>query len=168
MGRAARSKSSVKVRQPLSAVVIKARSSSERAAINMLCPQILDELNVKSIQFSDEDLQEGKELSVSVEGDYQVGVVTGLTPELINEGLAREIVRRLQTMRKNGGLEIADHILTYYTGNDQIDEVMKKFSDYISQETLSEKIAKGIVDEVSFSEKFKLSGIEVTLAIKKK
>lgn len=168
MGRAARSKSQVKVRQPLPAVVIKARSSSEREALNKLCPQILDELNVKSIEFCTDDLQDSKKMSCTIEGDYQVGVVTELTPELINEGLAREVVRRLQTMRKNGGLEIADHIVTYYQGNEQIDEMMKKFSEYISQETLSEKIVKGIIDEVSFSEKFKLSGIEVTLAIKKK
>jgi len=168
MGRAARSKSQVKVRQPLPAVVVKARSSGEREALNKLGSQILDELNVKGIEFSTEDLQESRKLSVSVEGDYQVGVVTELTPELVNEGLAREIVRRLQTMRKTHGLEIADHIETYYQGNEQIDEVMKKFSGYISQETLSEKIEMGAGSEGSYSDKFKLSGIEITLAIKKK
>lgn len=168
MGRAARSKSRVKVRQPLPAVVVKTRSSGEKEMLTKLCPQILDELNVKNIEFCAEDMQDGKELSCAIEGDYQVGVRTELTSELINEGLAREIVRRLQTMRKTYGLEIADHIVTYYQSNEQIDEMMKKHSDYISQETLSEKIEKGAPADGAYSEKFKLSGIEVTLAIKKK
>ena len=104
------------MRQPLQAVVIKARSSDEARALNKLCPQILDQSNVKSIEFCVDDLQESTKLSCTIEGDYQVGVVTELTPEVVNEGLAREIVRRLQTMRKNGGLEIADHIADLFRG----------------------------------------------------
>ena len=168
MGRAARSKSQVKVRQPLPKVVIKLRSSNEREALSRLASLVLDELNVKAIEFTTEDLQESSKLSVCMEGDYQVGVSTELTPELINEGLAREVVRRLQTMRKSYGLEIADHIETYYQGNEQIDTVMKEYSDYICQETLSGKIAKGVAPDGSYSEKFKLSGIEIILAIRKR
>ncbi len=168
MGRAARSRSQVKVRQPLPKVVVKLRSSSEREALNRLAPQVLDELNVKDVEFSTEGLQESGRLSVCVEGDYHVGVSTELTPELINEGLAREIVRRIQTMRKSHGLEIADHIDTYYQGNEQIDNMMKEYSEYIRQETLSEKISKGASPDGSYSEKFKLSGIEITLSIRKK
>jgi isoleucyl-tRNA synthetase len=176
MGRAARSKSAVKVRQPLPAVVVKARSSGEREALNKLCSQILDELNVKGIEFSTDDLQESTKLSVSVEGDYQVGVVTELTPELVNEGLAREIVRRLQTTRKSKGLEIADHIVTYYHGGEQIDKVMTGFADYIKQETLSTDLVKSADKSIVsrpgnkaplFVETFKLSGFEVTLGIQK-
>ncbi len=167
MGRAARSKSQVKVRQPLPAVVVKARSSAERDALNNLCTQILDELNVKGIEFSSEDLQESKTLSVSAEGDYQVGVVTELTPELVKEGLAREIVRRLQTMRKTHGLEIADHIQTCYEGGEQVQAVMKDFADYIKQETLSTEILHKPAAAGAYTEKFKLSGLEISLSIKK-
>ncbi|MCX5997414.1 MAG: DUF5915 domain-containing protein [Chloroflexi bacterium] len=106
-------------------------------------------------------------MSVAVDGDYQVGVVTEITPELLQEGLAREIVRRVQTMRRSAGLEIADHITTNYLGNDQVDNVMAAFADYIQQETLSVALLKGIPAEVARTEKFKLSGIEVTLAIRK-
>ena len=168
MGRAARSKSQVKVRQPLPKVVVKLRSPSEREALNKLAPQVLDELNVKTIEFSSEDLLESSKLPVCTEGDYQVGISTELTPELINEGLAREVVRRLQTMRKSYGLEIADHIETYYQCNGQIDAMMREYSDYIRQETLSEKLVKGAAPEDSYIEKFKLSGTEVIIAIKKK
>ena len=167
MGRAARAKSAVKVRQPLPRVIVKARSSSEREALSKLSVQILDELNVKDIEFTEDELKEDKKLSVVAEGDYQVGVVTEITPELIAEGIAREIVRRLQTMRRSAGLEIADHILTYYEGNEQIDRVIQRFSDYIKQETLSKEIVKGIPDKGAYSEKFKISNLEVVLAIRK-
>jgi len=167
MGRAARSKSAVKVRQPLPRVVVKVRSAREREALKDLSSQILDELNVKDIEFTSEELYEDKGMSVAVEGDYQVGVVTEISPELLQEGLAREIVRRIQTMRRSAGLEIADHIATNYLGNERVDSVMAAFADYIQQETLSVALLKGIPAEVAHTEKFRLSGIDVTLAIRK-
>ncbi len=176
MGRAARSKSAVKVRQPLPRVIVKARSSHEREALTRWCSQLLDELNVKDIGFTSEDMVEGKGLSVMAEGEYQVGVVTEITPELLAEGIAREIVRRLQTTRKAKGLEIADHIVTYYYGGDQIDKVITGFADYIKQETLSAALVKSADKSIEslpgnkgqlFVETFKLSGIEVTLGIQK-
>ncbi len=167
MGRAARSKSAVKVRQPLPRVVVRARSAREREALKGLCSQILDELNVKDIEFTSEELKEDKGMSVAVEGDYQVGVVTVISPELLQEGLAREIVRRIQTMRRAAGLEIADHIQTYYEGGEQVQAVMTGFAGYIRQETLSTALLKGVPAEAAHTEKFKLSGIELTLAITK-
>ncbi len=170
MGRAARSKSAVKVRQPLSRVVVRARSSHEKEALKSLCPQILDELNVKDIEFVTEEMKEDKGLSVVSEGDYQVGVATELNEALIAEGLAREIVRRLQTMRRSAGLEIADHIVTYYEGGPQLEKVMAEHAEYIRQETLSTELInlkKSKPAEGAYSEKFKLSGMEVTLGVKK-
>lgn len=149
-------------------MIVKARSSAERDALNKLSGQILDELNVKQLDCTSEELTENEKLSVSVEGDYQVGVVTELTPELIDEGLAREIVRRLQTMRRSAGLEIADHIETYFHSPEQVDKVFVNFSDYIKQETLSTVLAKGIPADKTFSEKFKISGLEIVLAIRKR
>ena len=167
MGRAARSKSAVKVRQPLPKVIIRARSSHEREALQSLCAQITDELNVKEIGFTSEEMKEEKNLSVVAEGDYQVGMVTEISPELLAEGLAREIVRRLQTMRRSAGLEIADHIQTYYEGGEQIQAVMADFADYIRQETLSTAILQESAEQPAHTEKFKLAGLEVTLSIKK-
>ncbi|MGA2368123.1 MAG: isoleucine--tRNA ligase [Dehalococcoidia bacterium] len=174
MGRAARSKSGVKVRQPLPRVYVKAKSAREREALKRLCSQITDELNVKAVDFTSEDLKEGKDLSLVTESDYQVGVVTALTPELQAEGIAREVVRRLQTMRRSAGLEIADHIVTYYQGGEQLAKVMAGFADYIQQETLSVELkgsekdwAKAKADVTVYREEFKLSGIKVELGIKK-
>ena len=167
MGRAARSKSAVKVRQPLPKVIIKARSSQEREALSNLCTQITDELNVKDIGFTSEEMKEDKNLSVIAEGDFQVGIVTEISPELLAEGTAREIVRRLQTMRRAAGLEIADHIQTYYEGGEQVQAVMTGFADYIKQETLSTAILQESAEPPAYTEKFKLAGLEVTLSIKK-
>jgi len=86
---------------------------------------------------------------------------------LLQEGLAREIVRRIQTMRRAAGLEIADHIQTYFEGGEQVQAVMTGFADYIRQETLSASLSKGVPSEAAHMEKFKLSGIDVTLAISK-
>lgn len=176
MGRAARSKSSVKVRQPLPKLIVKARSSHEREALKKWAPQLLDELNVKDLDFTTENMEEGPRLSVTVEGDYQVGVVTEITPELLAEGIAREIVRRIQTTRKAKGFDISDHIVTYYHGVEQVDRVMKVFADYIKQETLSTELVKSSDKAIAgvpgnknalHVETFKLSGIEVTLGIQK-
>jgi isoleucyl-tRNA synthetase len=174
MGRAARSKSGVKVRQPLPRVYVKAKSSREREALKRLCSQITDELNVKAVDFTSEDLKEGKDLSLVTESDYQVGVVTALTPELQAEGIAREVVRRLQTMRRSAGLEIADHISTYYQGGEQLEKVMTGFADYIQQETLSLELkgsekdwTEAKADAKVYREEFKLSGIKVELGIRK-
>ena len=89
-------------------------------------------------------MKEDKNLSVIADGDYQVGVVTEISPELLAEGIAREIVRRLQTMRRSAGLEISDHIQTYYEGGEQVQAVMKDFADYIKQETLSTAILQEV------------------------
>jgi len=112
-------------------------------------------------------MKEDKNLSVIAEGDYQVGIVTEISPELLAEGLAREIVRRLQTMRRSAGLEIADDIRTYYEGGEQVQAVINDFADYIKQETLSTAILMKAAEPPAYTEKFKLSGIEVTLSIKK-
>ena len=67
---------------------------------------------------------------------------TELDEDLILEGLAREFVRKVQSLRKEYDFVITDHINIYYEGDSQIDKMLTKFSDYIKQETLAEKIEK--------------------------
>jgi hypothetical protein len=71
------------------------------------------------------------------EAGYAAVVATELTSELADEGLAREVVHRLQTMRRSAGFDIADRIVTYYRGGDALRRVMERFADYVRQETLS-------------------------------
>jgi isoleucyl-tRNA synthetase len=168
LGRAARAKAGIKVRQPLSQVLIKPNSENEAKGIKILSEQILDELNVKDIQIVNNIAEYNTESFTAMEeGGIWVAVNTQITPELEAEGLAREIVRRLQVMRRNEGLEIADHINIYYSGNDFVNDVMNRFSDYIKQETLAISIINKMPSNEIHSEKYKLMSNEITIGIAK-
>ena len=106
LGRAARSQANVKVRQPLAQALVKVNSTRDRDGLVRLTPQILEELNVKTLAFTDkvEELNM-PEFCVGTEGEVSVAIPKEVTPELAEEGLAREIVHRLQTMRKTAGLK---------------------------------------------------------------
>src|SRR6185369_6384951 len=71
--------------------------------------------------------------AVAEEAGYAVAVTTEVTPELADEGLARELVRRIQEMRKNAGFEIADRIRLGYFGDHEVARVLQSWSDYIRQ-----------------------------------
>jgi isoleucyl-tRNA synthetase len=168
LGRAARAKAGVKVRQPLAKALVKVRSAGEKKALQKLTHQILDELNVKEVDFREaEEISDRPGYASAVEGDYCVAVATELSPELEAEGMAREVVRRLQTMRRSAGLDIADHIVTYYDGGDSIQLVMNKFADYIKQETLTRELVSAVPPDGSYIEKFRISSYEISLGIKK-
>jgi isoleucyl-tRNA synthetase len=168
LGRAARAKAGIKVRQPLAKALVKVRSAGEKKALQKLTHQILDELNVKEVDFREaEEISDKPGYASAVEGDYWVSVATELSPELEAEGIARELVRRLQTMRRSAGLDIADHIVTYYDGGDSIQLVMSKFADYIKQETLARELISAVPPDGSYAEKFRISSYEISLGIKK-
>ena len=89
---------------------------------------------------------------------------TELTPELINEGIAREIVSKVQQLRKNKDFNIVDRITLEYEGNDKIDEVFKEYADYIKNETLATEIIKKTLD----TEVNDVNGYEVKFEVYKK
>jgi isoleucyl-tRNA synthetase len=171
LGRAARSQAGIKVRQPLAKVIVKVGSPSEGEALKKLEAQLLEELNVKSLEFAtgSEELIIARlqGCQIAKEGELMVAVSTELSPELKAEGMAREIVRRLQAMRRSAGFDIANHILTYYQGEAYIKQVMADFADYIKQETLSQKLVDGVAEEGVFTERQKISGYDVLLGVKR-
>jgi isoleucyl-tRNA synthetase len=168
LGRAARSQANVKVRQPLGQALIRVNSVRERDGLIRIMPQILEELNVKTLAFTDkvEELNM-PDLCVSMEGEVSVAVPRNVSPELAEEGLAREIVHRLQTMRKTAGFEIADYIVTYYQGDDYVKQVMTNYTDYVKLETLSRSLIEGKPEEGVVTETFKLNDHAVVLGVKK-
>ena len=127
MGRGARSRAGVKVRQPLASVAVKPRTSEEGEYLRRVQPQVLDELNIKELQVLDEDASLYRRASesageqtdaivqidsywASLEGGYMVALDTTITPDLAEEGLARELVpphpepqtgRRFRDYRQN-------------------------------------------------------------------
>jgi len=98
----------------------------------------------------------------SHEGDYLVAVNVTLTDELVQEGLARELVRRIQNLRKDADFRIEDKIDTYYEGDPALAGVMRDYADYISQETLSVRMTEGKGPQGSHTGEFEIEGKSIT------
>jgi isoleucyl-tRNA synthetase len=81
--------------------------------------------------------------AVASEGAYMAALVTELTPELVQEGLAREFVRRVQDLRKQADLDIADRIRLYYQASSGLASAITAFAEYIQAETLTVELAAG-------------------------
>jgi len=178
LGRALRSKASIKVRQPLESQYVSFRM--ERAVKSEAIKQsVLDELNVKLIKLLTEeelaDMARNPDYVVDDEAAPSTAIYKHLSEDPIKaeqlkkEGIAREIVRRLQTMRRSAGFDIADHIVTYYQGDDYIGEVMadSNLGGYIRQETLSRELIEGGLEETELSETYQLSGRTIWLGVKR-
>ena len=185
MGRAARSNAGLKVRQPLANLLVKVRAPAEREYISQVRPQVLEELNIKNIQVIDDDatlvkraLEQAGDLTetilsvdtytVSIEGGYMVAVEGVITPELAEEGVAREVVHRIQGMRRSANFDVTDRIVTYYQGPAEFLSVMQgAFSDYIRDETLSTQLVDSAPETGATTETAKVEGMETVLGVKR-
>ncbi len=98
-------------------------------------------------------------------GGYAVVLDTNLTEELIEEGNVREIISKLQTMRKDAGFEVMDHICVYASGSAEIEEVMKRNEAELKRVVLAEEIVYGRTE--GFAREWNLNGKDVTFAVKK-
>ena len=242
MGRAARSKAGIRVRQPLAALRVALRSADEERAVDGLRDQLLDELNVKEISAAsgsaaEDDLwdwqlganmavigpkygprtgevaaaigrldageaaatlnagqavslpqeelkggpveltaeevsltkRERAGYSIVEEGGYVVALETALTPELAREGLARELVHRVQNLRRSAGLDISDRIVLFWQGPDAVRDVLSDATlrQHVQGETLALEVVEDPPPEDACSEAQKVNGMEVTLAVRK-
>jgi isoleucyl-tRNA synthetase len=96
-----------------------------------------------------------------------VGIDTELTPELVQAGLARDIVRRIQDARKNAGLEIEDRIVLTYQADKTMREVFEAQGEYIAAETLATQVRAAAPDADSHEERFTLDDHEITVGVKR-
>jgi isoleucyl-tRNA synthetase len=230
LGRAARARARLRVRQPLAEVLVHTRSADEDATVRRLADQLLDELNVKALRVvADEGelvdyevkpnlpvlgprlgralgevtralatmdpravvdaVRRGRPLevaghtlepsdvlvtarerpgyAVAQEAGYTVALATAVTPELADEGLARELVHRLQSLRRDAGFAIADRIVTYYDGDGDVARVMQRHAEYIAGETLSRELVAGPPGDDAFAQTVELDGRTVTLAVRR-
>jgi isoleucyl-tRNA synthetase len=231
LGRAARAKAQIKVRQPVATLFVKAPSSMEEHALERLAPQLLEELNIKELRIvrdqtdflrfevkpnlkllgkklggaikdvsqelaakseselaqiaasvaadrpvtiaghqlaADELLVNGREregFASAEENGVVVIVSSEMTPELEQEGLAREIVHRIQNLRKEAGFEIADRIRIYYAGDGALRDAMQRFDAYVRQETLAVDVIESAPPPESHSEAASVDGRDVTLGL---
>lgn len=174
LGRAARAKAGIKVRQPLGKAVVGVETEEEKKALENLATEVMEEINVKQLvvlceaKGREESPSNMPDYSVANDARYWVAISTKLPPELIAEGVSRELVRHLQNMRRNAKFDITDHIITYYqTKEPLIKQVINAFADYIKQETLSQELIDSLPPDGTYGEKHRISNSEVSLAIKK-
>ena len=99
------------------------------------------------------------------EGEVTVALDTNLTPELIEEGFVREIISKVQTMRKEAGFEVMDRIVVYAAENEKILGLLKKHADELKKEVLADDIVLGSVD--GYTKEWNINGENVTLGVKK-
>ena len=102
--------------------------------------------------------------NIGMENNDYVILNTNLDEELINEGIAREIVSKVQLMRKNAGLELTDRIIINYEASDKIKKAINAFEDYIKKETLATEIEKNVQN----GEEFSINEEVIKIAISKK
>ncbi len=210
LGRAARNKVNIKIRQPLSEMVAVLQDPRDQKAVHALATIIKEELNVKSIRVAENvsefvdyrvkprfdllgpkygklmrhvvagieslnpreivtkledegsvDVPCGKEtvsvlaeelvvdtveqegFAIESEGDATCALRTALSPELVMEGLAREMVNKIQTMRKEAGFNVEDRIVTVFWSDSEVEKACMLHKDYIMEETLSRDLVYG-------------------------
>jgi isoleucyl-tRNA synthetase len=96
--------------------------------------------------------------AVAEEGAYVAALVTELTPELVQEGLAREFVRRVQDLRKTAELDVADRIELFVEASKGLRSAIQAYQDYIMAETLASQLAferppaEAAIDQASFDD----------------
>jgi isoleucyl-tRNA synthetase len=230
--RTMRAKTNLKTRQPLARIAVPA-SAETRRLIEQMNDVILEEINVKAIEFIDESSpivrktatanfkvigpKFGKQVNAvakrikemtsaevveldqtgtftlplngtgvtvsredvtiaaqSIEGwlvesaeGLTVALDTTLTPELINEGVAREFVNRVQNMRKDAGLSVTDRIRITFDSSERVAAAVLRMSDHIRSETLATRIESGGLDHASHREKFEIDGEPCEIGISK-
>ena len=182
MGLAARAKAKIKVRQPLSQLLVNGINELPNELIDL----IKDEVNVKELRItnyelsvschpeerSDEGsrlLSGGVENRISLEdSEIKIALDTTITEELQIEGMAREIVRLIQQARKNAGLDVSDRIEVAWSSDDGvIQSAFEDFRDYIMREVLAEKMSNNIEGDFDFEKELETDGKRWKLGLTK-
>jgi isoleucyl-tRNA synthetase len=145
---AARNAAGIKIRQPLASMRI-----ADRPLDRELEAILLEELNVKRVEYA------GEGGAVTLE--------TTLTPELRLEGLARDLVRGIQELRKQSGFAVDDRIAIFYQGEGLPAEALERWRDYIAAETLAVAVTRDPAPEGSFEKTINLDGHPLRVSVVK-
>ncbi len=233
LGRAARSRKNLKVRQPLSKLLVGVKQDSDFGRLNEYLGIIQDELNVKevvpsaelgnyvtygaklnfkvagpklgshvkaaqsfvagltsdqvrqfeqsgklsfqpdgaSITLTPEEVEiqkiEKDGFAVESDGPMTVALVTDLTQDLIDEGFAREMVNKIQNMRKSSGFDVTDKITVHVRGTGPLRSAAGRFDDFIRRETLARSIEFLDTGEPDGGTQWNINGEDAAIAVKK-
>jgi isoleucyl-tRNA synthetase len=145
-GLAARNTAGIKVRQPLLTVTI-----AEKRLNPELETILLEELNIKAARYQGQ----GGGLTLDTE----------ISPELKLEGLARDLVRKIQELRKQSGFAVEDRIRLFYDGDGILAEALERWRDYIATETLAVAVARGAAPDGASSETLQIEGHDLKVSV---
>ncbi|MEM3395704.1 MAG: isoleucine--tRNA ligase [Thermoplasmata archaeon] len=162
VGRNLRQSKGIKLRQPLSELFVVA-SAEETKALEPYIQYLAEELNVKKAMLS-ETVPAGDAYITGEHENFKIVLNIQIDEKLKYEGLAREVVRRIQTLRKALNLEYTQKIETGYEASPEIEKAIEVFRDYIMHETLSDKLEKG--ENSGKMEKWKIQEMELAIWVK--
>jgi len=145
-GLAARNAAGIKVRQPLRGVTI-----ADKPLSPDLESILLEELNIQSARYQGA----GGELVLD----------TDISDELKLEGLARDLVRKIQELRKQSGFAVEDRIRLFYEGDGLLAEALERWRDYIATETLAVAVARGSAPDGASTETLRIEGHELRVSV---
>ncbi len=233
LGRAARSRKNLKVRQPLSRILMALPSQADQQGLEGYLDIVREELNIKKVVFSPDAEQcvsftarlnfkvagpkmgadvkkvavrvdrldsetvrkfaasgqlsldvDGRRINLGSEdvqvirndkpgyavesdGSVTIALVTELTEELIDEGFAREIVNKIQNMRKSSGLDITDYVDVRVSSSERLREAAEKHDEFIRRETLARKIEFMDASQVTDGKEWNINGEKAAIAVAK-
>lgn len=143
--------------------VLNSNDITELQKGNSIKMTIGDEEKEISHEMVDIRISSKEGFNVGMENNNFIILDTTLTDELILEGIAREMVSKVQNLRKTKDFNVADRITLYYSGDEEVIKAVNSFTEYIKKETL----AKEIINEEKSNESFDLNGHNVILEIEK-
>ena len=133
--------------------------------------QVTIDVNGQSITILEKELdiraQDKEGFCAEGEGGYYVVLDTTITHELMLEGIARELVSKIQTMRKEAGFEVEDKIYLHCIGDETIEKVLERHGEDIKEDTLALTIEKTSLPVDGFTKEWDINGHKVKISVKK-
>lgn len=146
LGLSARKTSGLKVRQPLDKAIIQGLNEQEIKAVKKHIHIFQEELNIREFTLLEKTQVLDKNwvgnLCETEQNPYRFFINTTLSQELLDEGLIRELVHKIQNLRKNSGFDVVDRIEMYYETTPILIKAINAFEKYLTQEVLAIKIGK--------------------------
>jgi isoleucyl-tRNA synthetase len=164
---ALRSSAGIRVRQPLAELRVALADPMRREELRPLVSHLTEEINVKSVEFTDRlpELNDGW-LAGEVSG-LAVALDGNVTPELKREGFARDVVRHLQRLRKDAGLEMSDRIeAAFATEDSELAQAIGEWREYIQAETLAASLSPEPVGD-GHSSQVKVGSASLSLTVRR-
>ncbi len=156
---------------PRVSAALKSMDPAQVAARIAAGEDVTFELNGQTVALTGEEIlintEAAEGMAVVADKVVTVAIDTVVTPELKAEGLAREIVRRIQTQRKDADFNIEDRITTWYVASDEFSKIFNDWGEYIKSETLTTELNAGGPPADAFVEDHKINGLEIKIGLKR-